>query len=198
MGARKGEQCARKAGHPGKHLSADAVAAKRARARKHAKEWARNNPEKKREYARNWMRAHYAETYPKSREWAAANLQHLQTYKREWKFGLSAEQQDQLMEIQDGLCGVCRVDLSSLRTKQVVLDHDHGCCPPESPGRQRKTCGKCVRGFLCRSCNQRVGLVERGKAVPGKGPWTAAVLDSIKDYVGSPPALRLVSHAVDG
>jgi hypothetical protein len=37
------------------------------------------------------------------------------------------------------------------------VDHDHSCCP----GRQ--TCGKCVRGLICRQCNTAFGvLTEKG------------------------------------
>jgi hypothetical protein len=31
------------------------------------------------------------------------------------------------------------------------LDHDHACCPGKT------SCGKCVRGYLCRSCNWMLG-----------------------------------------
>lgn len=34
---------------------------------------------------------------------------------------------------------------------QVHFDHDHGCCPGNN------TCGRCLRGTLCRSCNITLG-----------------------------------------
>jgi hypothetical protein len=44
-------------------------------------------------------------------------------------------------------CEICR------RTDvNVHVDHDHDCCPGDY------TCGKCIRGFLCGSCNRAVGL----------------------------------------
>ena len=42
---------------------------------------------------------------------------------------------------QKGVCGSC----GSLR--QLVLDHDHKCCPGRSP----REC--CWRGLLCNGCN---------------------------------------------
>jgi hypothetical protein len=43
-------------------------------------------------------------------------------------------------------CGASDVDLA--------VDHDHSCCPGF-----RRACGDCVRGLLCRNCNQTLGLV---------------------------------------
>lgn len=41
------------------------------------------------------------------------------------------------------------------------LDHDHSCCPPSNyKGKRYKSCGKCVRGWLCRKCNSILGFVR--------------------------------------
>lgn len=62
-----------------------------------------------------------------------------------WKYGLSVEQVEQLMERSGGLCEICRESVGT------CIDHDHACCPDE------KSCGKCVRGLLCRGCNWALG-----------------------------------------
>lgn len=40
-------------------------------------------------------------------------------------------------------------------TEDLVMDHDHRCCPSN-----RKTCGNCNRGFLCRRCNTALGMLR--------------------------------------
>lgn len=34
------------------------------------------------------------------------------------------------------------------------IDHDHSCCPGN------KSCGKCIRGILCRACNSGIGMLR--------------------------------------
>lgn len=51
---------------------------------------------------------------------------------------------------QGGRCGICDASLVD-----PVIDHDHACCPG------KRTCGRCVRGLLCRACNLDLAVVER-------------------------------------
>lgn len=56
--------------------------------------------------------------------------------------------------------------------ENLHLDHDHACCP-RVKGSMEYSCGKCVRGWLCRSCNLALGQL---KDSPG-------LLRGLADYV---------------
>lgn len=68
------------------------------------------------------------------------------------KYGLTFEQFSQMLRSQQGLCGVCRKPLGTIR-KYIAIDHDHACCASRI-----RTCGKCVRGLLCIPCNTGLGM----------------------------------------
>ena len=62
-------------------------------------------------------------------------------------FGLKPGQYAQLLAAQGGVCYICHRKPVS---KRLACDHDHSCCPGPT------SCGKCVRGLLCRACNRDV------------------------------------------
>jgi hypothetical protein len=41
-----------------------------------------------------------------------------------------------------------------------VVDHQHSCCPGKS-----NSCGRCVRGLLCISCNSAIGMFDENVEV---------------------------------
>lgn len=71
-------------------------------------------------------------------------IRHLSNY------GLSVEQYHEMLEKQNYSCKICRGHEDSFRVRMSV-DHDHSCCAGT------KSCGKCVRGLLCSSCNMMLG-----------------------------------------
>lgn len=54
------------------------------------------------------------------------------------------------LSIQGGGCAICQ--RREPDGKNLAIDHDHACCPGQF------SCGKCVRGILCRKCNTAIGL----------------------------------------
>ncbi len=68
-----------------------------------------------------------------------------------FKYGIEPAQYDLMLESQDGKCAVCK----EISDEMLHVDHDHSCCPDS-----HKTCGKCVRGLLCRRCNLALGYLD--------------------------------------
>lgn len=77
--------------------------------------------------------------------------------RKEWhlrgSYGVGMEWYLSTLERQGGTCA-----MRSFRPpagKYLSVDHDHACCPGS------KSCGKCVRGLLCSSCNLQLGIIEK-------------------------------------
>ena len=58
----------------------------------------------------------------------------------------------------------------------IHVDHDHACCR-----RKNRSCGECIRGLLCHTCNIALGHIERRYAMA-------------RAYLDSPP-VRLLDAA---
>lgn len=67
----------------------------------------------------------------------------LREYAIKYNYNLSPTQYKAIWDNQEGLCAICKVQLSSLSLKAVHVDHDHSS-------------GK-VRGILCNCCNLGLG-----------------------------------------
>lgn len=62
------------------------------------------------------------------------------------RYGITRTIRDWMYESQDGACAGCKTPMPDA---DLQIDHDHACCPANG------SCGRCVRGLLCRSCNIR-------------------------------------------
>lgn len=65
-----------------------------------------------------------------------------------WEHGTSSRALLLRLGLSSPECGACGT------TDLLQIDHDHACCP------SIKSCGNCVRGWLCRSCNSAEGLLK--------------------------------------
>lgn len=67
------------------------------------------------------------------------------------RYGITLDDYYDLFRAQGGVCASCG---SPPTSKYLEVDHDHSCCSWE------KSCGKCVRALLCKSCNTALGAVN--------------------------------------
>lgn len=67
------------------------------------------------------------------------------------QYGLTTDQYAKMIEKQGGGCAICGTTAEQ-QGQHLSVDHDHSCCS----GRKR-SCGECVRGVLCTSCNRALG-----------------------------------------
>lgn len=83
-------------------------------------------------------------------------IQRKSNLKRLYK--LTPEDIERMLITQDYKCLSCG-GASSGKTSgsdrgTFAVDHDHSCCPGQA------SCGKCIRGLLCYSCNCVLGLAD--------------------------------------
>jgi hypothetical protein len=78
------------------------------------------------------------------------------TKRKSWltSYGLTLEQFDLLLAAQGNSCGMCHKPFSE--GQRIAVDHDHACCDEKL-----RSCGQCVRGLLCLTCNITLGHIER-------------------------------------
>ena len=85
------------------------------------------------------------------REYRKRNKELFKSYDLMKKFGITLEEYNEMLEIQDGACAICgqpetRKDHRTGETRALAVDHDH------ATGR--------VRGLLCTDCNTGIGLLQ--------------------------------------
>lgn len=67
------------------------------------------------------------------------------------RFRMTTTQFQTMLESQENRCMICP-RMAEDEGRSFSVDHDHRCCPG------RDSCGKCVRGLLCKQCNTALGL----------------------------------------
>ena len=103
------------------------------------------NREKEKARASKWRK--------ENQEWYKAyvekNRERIRGNSRKFEYSITPEEYERKKAEQGGKCAICRQE-----TDLLVVDHAHSCCS------DRKTCGNCNRGLLCRSCNTAIGLLK--------------------------------------
>ena len=84
------------------------------------------------------------------RNWYSANRGRQRASDLKYKYGMTTDEYAAKLREQGGGCAVCGKTPEE-NGKDLAVDHDHSCCPGE------RSCGKCVRGLLCDTCNRGVG-----------------------------------------
>jgi hypothetical protein len=68
------------------------------------------------------------------------------------QYGITSAEFDAMLVIQGGGCAICGTTEPGGRG-QFHVDHDHKCCSGA------RSCGKCIRGLLCGTCNVGIGML---------------------------------------
>jgi hypothetical protein len=68
------------------------------------------------------------------------------------KAGIAKEARWRIKGLPPGLVVSTACELCGAAERNLVIDHDHSCCPGGN------ACGKCFRGMLCRPCNVALGM----------------------------------------
>ncbi|MFE7896485.1 endonuclease VII domain-containing protein [Streptomyces sp. NPDC057424] len=97
------------------------------------------------------------------------------------RFNITAEQYERILASQGGGCAICEKDAAlNPNGNRLAIDHLHSCCPKD-----KYTCGKCVRGLLCTSCNTMLGKYE---SLPVRFQDSA----HLNAYLSDPPASKVL------
>ena len=83
------------------------------------------------------------------------------------RYSISIYQREQLLASQSFQCAGCGIFewvYEQETGKWFDVDHDHRCCPPV--GKNKRSCGDCVRALYCTICNNKIGTWMNDPAVP--------------------------------
>lgn len=126
------------------HQCLECVALYREEHREQINSSRQSNIEKNREDVKRWRSERWA------RDPDGEALKEWSKYLK-YMFQITPDDYYRMFEEQDGLCGICHKPPTD---KRLAVDHDRRCCTG------KRSCGECVRGLLCGSCNPKLGFYE--------------------------------------
>jgi hypothetical protein len=82
------------------------------------------------------------------------------------RYNISYGQYEQMRTAQNHHCALWPACTNGLADGSGFgfIDHDHDCCAA-TPGAAAWSCGKCIRGILCRQCNTLLGQARDNPAI---------------------------------
>jgi hypothetical protein len=103
------------------------------------------------EYRKKYHQEHPEQDRTRHTNWLAKNKDKNIMKQRERVYKISHKEYLEIYNKQNGCCAICGKPSSSLK-RGLSVDHDHKCCIGY------KSCGKCIRGLLCITCNNGLGM----------------------------------------
>ena len=124
-------------------------------------EWEAKNKDRRKAQNAEWYAKNKDRIDAQRAEWYAKNRDRIKVSFAKWHrvafYGLLDGRYDEMLIEQAGRCDICREPMTG--TREPAVDHDHACCLG------RRSCGRCVRGLLCRRCNHMLGLTKDDRNV---------------------------------
>ncbi len=124
------------------------------------------------QYHREWYEKHKAEQAEKAKEYYQENAPSIKARVRRYrtllpddkrkawgrssvlgKFHTTEAWYESKLAGQEAHCALCPRQREE-NGNRLAIDHDHRCCAGSG------SCGKCLRGLLCRRCNLRLGNLD--------------------------------------
>jgi len=116
-----------------------------------AREYRQANPEKASAATKAWRDRNRDRVQAHRIRWKKDNPLSEKRYGIRSRFNITDDEYLRLFEAQDYRCGICSVAVEPY-SRDAHVDHAHSCCPDKD-----RSCGSCVRGILCASCNLGIG-----------------------------------------
>jgi hypothetical protein len=146
-----------------------------------ARAWSAANPEGRKTIQKRYRDRNQEKTSAAQRARREANPENARAIWMRARHGRFAEADYATMwNAQNGCCYLCGRDLAGL---DVIIEHDHRCCP------QGKSCRNCRRGLSCKDCNSAIGLAGDD---PGRLRRMADALEAAQQRVAAVAQLELL------
>lgn len=134
------------------------------------------------EYTKEWYRKNKDGAISRAKDWVRSNPKQHRATALMRNYNLPIERYEAFVVEQQNRCAICLVEFTDEKRQGAFVDHDHGCCPGY------KSCGKCIRGLICMSCNMTLGLAKDRPQILEKAALylkERAIVQNINDTVHS-------------